>query len=133
MIHLSMRGQRLKHYIVAPFVFILIIPIVLLDFFIEIYHQVAFPLYGIQKIMRSSYIKIDRHKLKYLNILQKIFCMYCGYANGAIHYWLVIAAQTEKYWCGIQHKKNPGFITPKHHEDFTEYENENEFREKYLK
>jgi hypothetical protein len=109
------------------------IPIVILDIWGEIYHRICFRLYGIPLVQRSAYIQIDRHKLKYLNFWQKWFCMYCGYANGVVHYWSEIAGQTEKYWCGIQHKKKAGFKAPDHHQrlDFADYGDEKDFKDKY--
>ena len=48
--------------------------------------------------------------------------MYCGYVNGLIHYASVIAGNTEKYWCGIKHRKSGEFKEPLHHRDFMEYD-----------
>ena len=131
--HLKAKNRLVRHTLSAPLIYSALIPIVIMDLWIEIYHRVCFPLYKIPYVKRSNYIKIDRHKLKYLNWLQKINCAYCGYANGAVHYWTKIAADTEKYWCGIQHQKMKGFIAPKHHKDFAKYDDEAEFKEKYLK
>jgi hypothetical protein len=111
----------------------MIIPFVILDVFIEIYHHVCFPLYGLTMIIRGNYIKIDRHRLAYLSPLDKVHCAYCGYANGLLHYSSIIAGETEKYWCGIKHKKTPGFVEPEHHKDFLKYGDEKSFHEKYGK
>lgn len=99
----------------------MIVPLVCTDVLTEIYHRVCFPLYGLKCVNRSRYIKIDRHRLKYLNPIQKLNCAYCGYANGWLHYASIIAAETERYWCGIQHQANDTFIAPKHHQDFLIY------------
>lgn len=123
----------LRHLISAPFIYAMIFPLIFLDIFIEIYHHVCFRLYGIQLVKRKNYIRIDRHKLKYLNFLEKINCAYCGYANGLMNYASAIAAETEKYWCGIKHKKHRGFVEPKHHKDFLKYGDEKSFRKKYCK
>ena len=122
-------GQTLS----APFIISMIVPIVFLDIVLEIYHQISFRLLKIPIIKRCSYVKVDRHKLEYLNFFEKIFCAYCGYANGLLQYAVVIAAQTEKYWCGIKHEKKPGFKSPKHHKTFAEYGNKEELKQKYLK
>ncbi len=110
-----------RHLISMPFVYFMIIPLVLFDICLEIYHQVCFRLYSIPIVERSHYIKIDRQKLKYLTNWEKVNCAYCGYGNGLAHYFTVIAAQTEKYWCGIKHAKDPNFIAPAHHKEFLEY------------
>jgi len=99
----------------------MIVPLIILDLWIEVYHRVCFAAYGISYVKRSAYIKIDRHKLEYLNFFEKINCVYCGYANGLLQYSCVIAGETEKYWCGIKHKSDGIFIEPQHHKDFIPY------------
>jgi len=126
------RNMIIRHVFNMPFIWIAIIPMVILDIFVELYHQVGFRLCGITLIKRSDYIKIDRHRLKYLNGIDKIFCMYCGYANGFARYFLEIAGRTEAYWCGIKHKQSKGFVKPEHHKDFTEYGDEAGYKKKYL-
>ena len=54
-------------------------------------------------VKRSRYIVIDRQSLAYLNIFEKINCMYCGYANGVYAFAREIAGRTEMYWCPIKH------------------------------
>ena len=66
--YLEKRKSILK-LIVIPIVSSLIIPLAVTDIWIEIYHHICFPIYKIPLIKRSRYIKIDRHKLKYLNEL----------------------------------------------------------------
>ncbi len=131
MLYLKNTYRNIKHIIVIPIISTLIIPLVILDIWGEVYHRICFPLYKMPFVERGNYIQIDRHKLSYLNFFQKIYCVYCGYANGIINYWVEIAARTELYWCGIQHKKNKKFIVPKHHHNFAEYNNEKDFNKKY--
>lgn len=131
--YLKNSGRLLRHLISMPVILILIIPIVIMDISLEIYHRICFSLYRIPYIKRRNYIQIDRHKLKYLNWIQKIFCLYCGYANGVTSYWVKIAGETERYWCGIRHKKNLDFVEPKHHKDFVKYDNKVDFDKKYKK
>jgi len=123
--------RSLNHLLSAPFVYIMILPLILLDIFVELYKHTCFRLYGIKLIKRKDYIRIDRHKLGYLNILEKINCAYCGYANGLLNYSTAIAAETEKYWCGIMHKKYNGFKEPKHHKNFLKYNDKKTFRKKF--
>jgi hypothetical protein len=131
MYYLKNSNKSVKHIIIAPIIFSVIIPLVIMDLWIEIYHRICFPLYNIPCVKRSEYIKIDRHKLAYLTFLQKIYCVYCGYANGAVNYWVKIAGDTERYWCGIQHKKSKNFHAPEHHKDFAKYGDEKDFNRKY--
>jgi len=119
--------KRLRHWLSFPFIWFMIIPIIILDFCLEIYHHVAFPLYGIPIVKRSSYIRIDRQKLSYLSFFDKISCMYCGYANGFAAYLVRICGDTEKYWCGIKHKEGGGYVPQPHQKDFLPYGNEQAF------
>ena len=79
-----------RHAASMPFIYVMFFPLVFFDLFLEIYHHACFPLYKLPLVNRAKYIKIDRHKLKYLNALEKLNCSYCGYANGLIHYASVI-------------------------------------------
>ena len=89
----------------APVIYGVIVPLVLLDLCVMIYQAVCFPVYGIEKVRRADYIAIDRHQLAYLNWLQKLNCIYCGYANGLMGYAREVAARTEEYWCPIKHAR----------------------------
>ena len=84
-------------------------------------------------VERKNYIKIDRHKLGYLNWFEKINCVYCGYAIGLIQYSKAIGEKTEKYWCGIKHKNYNGCVQPANHKNFLEYGDEKGFKRKYNK
>jgi hypothetical protein len=48
------------------------------------------------------YVVVDRHRLAYLNVIEKANCMCCSYGNGVIAYVSEIAARTEQYWCPIK-------------------------------
>lgn len=96
----------LKHIVSAPFIWICIVPFLLLDFFISLYQLVCFPIYDIPKVNRQEYIVFDRQYLNYLNIIEKFNCGYCSYANGLIAYVQEIAARTEQFWCPIKHAKH---------------------------
>ncbi|MFH0927941.1 MAG: hypothetical protein V1821_00535 [bacterium] len=112
----------------APFIYAMIVPLVILDVFIELYHRICFPLYGIKLINRAGFIRMDRHKLSYLSPIEKVHCAYCGYANGLLRYACVIAQETEKYWCGIKHKEHPDHISPEHHKEFLPFGDEEAYR-----
>lgn len=100
------------HLLSAPFIYLPLVALLLLDLVVSIYQTICFPIYGLEKVRRDDYILVrDRNKLKYLNFWEKIGCMYCGYANGFLLYAKEIAGRTEKYWCGIMHEGRPGFKT----------------------
>lgn len=118
----------------APFIYGLIVPIAFFDICLTIYKTVCFRLYETPLPKRSEYVRIDRHKLSYLNWFQKLNCIYCGYANGLVAYAVRIAGDTEKYWCGIQHEKEfeesaKRFYAQEHHKSFVKYGDEEGYRE----
>lgn len=124
-----------RHLISLPIIWLPFPALILLDILFEFYHHACFPLYGIEKVKRRDYIQIiDRNKLKYLNFLEKLGCMYCGYVNGLAAYGVEIAGRTEKYWCGIIHEKKPGFKSQPHQikQNFAEFGDEVDFKRKYL-
>jgi hypothetical protein len=104
--------SNLAHYILGipplfiltlPFIYSLIFPIVFLDAVASLYQAVSFPIYRIEKVSRRSYILFDRHRLPYLNAIEKLNCAYCSYGNGVLAYVGEIASRTEQYWCPIKH------------------------------
>lgn len=111
----------------APVIYSLILPFALLDLFVTIYQAICFPIYGIGKVRRRDHIVIDRHRLAYLNGLQKLNCLYCGYANGLISMVREVAARTEHYWCPIRHARSPA-DPHDHYPEFLDYGDGDAFR-----
>jgi hypothetical protein len=110
----------------------LIVPLLFCDICVEIYHRICFPLYGIAYVKRSRYIRVsDRQKLPYLKWYEKLGCMYCGYANGWLHYASVIAGKTESYFCAIAHLEIRGYIPSEHEKSFAKYGDEAALRRRY--
>lgn len=94
----------------APFIYAMIIPFVFMDISLFFYQTICFSAWRVTKVKRSEYIIIDRHRLAYLNFLEKINCVYCSYGNGLVSYMREISSRTEQYWCPIKHAlkiKNP--------------------------
>lgn len=102
---LFLRRTRPMVVLTAPMIYALIVPFVLLDLFVTLYQAICFPVYGITKVRRADYFAIDRHYLGYLNGLQKLNCVYCGYCNGLLGYTREIAGRTEQFWCPIKHSR----------------------------
>jgi hypothetical protein len=99
------RDSNVLSLVTAPVIYSLILPFVLLDLWVTIYQWVCFPIYGVARVPRRAYFVIDRHKLAYLNGIEKINCTFCSYANGLIAYVREVAARTEQYWCPIKHAR----------------------------
>jgi len=103
-----LRQTRPMTVITAPVIYSLIVPFVLLDLFVTLYQVICFPVYGIDRVRRADFIRVDRHHLAYLNVVQKLNCVYCGYCNGLIGYVQEVAGRTEAYWCPIKHAARVG-------------------------
>jgi hypothetical protein len=99
------RQSELRNVVSAPVVYSLIVPITLLDLWVTLYQALCFPLYRIARVDRSRFVVVDRHRLAYLNLVEKLNCAYCGYANGVIAYAREVASRTELYWCPIKHAR----------------------------
>lgn len=100
-----LRESSIPNLLTAPLIGSLIVPIALLDVWLSLYQAVCFRVYGIALVRRSRYIVIDRQHLAYLNGIEKVNCVFCGYANGVFAYVREIAGRTEQYWCPIRHAK----------------------------
>lgn len=98
-------NARLLNILTAPIIWSCIVPALLMDLFMSLFQLVCFSIYGIPKVSRRDYIVIDRQRLGYLNGVEKLNCVYCGYFNGLIAYVQEIAGRAEQYWCPIRHAK----------------------------
>lgn len=116
--------------VTSPFIYSLIVPLVLLDIFAFVYQQVCFRVYRIPIVSRGRFIVMDRQELAYLNGLEKLNCIYCGYATGIIALAREVAARTEQYWCPIKHARG---ARPPHdrHRDFIDYGDAEGYSEGY--
>ena len=95
--------DRPQNLITGPIIYGMIIPLLMLDFFVSFYQWACFPIYGVKKVRRSDYIVFDRRHLGYLNFIEKFHCTYCEYGNGLMSYMAEILARTEEYFCPIKH------------------------------
>jgi len=128
----KIKYQRLRSIVAGPVIWAMMIPLVFCDICVEIYHRICFPLYGIDYVKRSHYIRIlDRQKLPYLTWYEKLWCAYCGYINGWLHYASVIAGKTESYFCAIAHLETRGYIPSEHEKSFAKYGDEAALRRRY--
>lgn len=92
-------------WLAAPLIYLAVPLLLVLDLFLLGYQTIVFPAYRIPKARRSDYIVLDRGDLPYLNLFEKVACVYCGYANGLASYFREIAARTEQYFCPIKHAR----------------------------
>jgi hypothetical protein len=124
-----LKNAPLATVLTAPVIYGMIVPLALLDLTITLYQQICFRIYRIPLVCRSDYLYIDRHYLPYLNLIEKINCVYCGYGNGLIEYAREVIGRTEKYWCPIKHARR----TPdphRHTRNFVDYGDAQAWQEK---
>lgn len=111
----------------VPFIYPVIVPLVLLDVFVTLYQWVCFPLYRIPRVQRSDFFVFDRTHLAYLNLLEKINCVYCSYGNGLMAYAREVVGLTEQYWCPIKHARKVLQAHP-HYHGFADYGDAEHYR-----
>ena len=97
--------SRFLAVLTAPVIYAGFFPFLFLDIFLTIYQGICFPVYGIPKVKRSDYLIFDRGHLRYLNLVERLNCIYCSYANGLCAYVAEISARTEQHWCPIKHAR----------------------------
>lgn len=96
---------RPQNFLTMPIIYGMIVPLVLFDLVVTLYQAICFPIYRIAKVSRANYIVMDHQHLAYLNIIEKVHCMYCSYAVGLLGYAQEITARTEQYFCPIKHAR----------------------------
>jgi hypothetical protein len=101
-------GARPLVIVTAPVIYAGCVPFVLMDLFVTVYQALCFPVYGISKVPRAGYLAFDRGDLPYLNLIERLNCSYCAYANGVTAYTREVAARSEQYWCPIKHARRLG-------------------------
>ncbi len=109
-----------QNLITGPIIYGMVIPMVMMDFFVSFYQWACFPIYGITKVRRSDYFVFDRRHLSYLNFIEVFHCTYCEYGNGLMSYMAEILARTEEYFCPIKHAHKI-IGTHRHYNRFLDY------------
>jgi len=106
--------SRFLVLLTTPFIWSVLVPIAFLDLVVSAYQAICFPIYGIPKVRRGDYLLFDRHRLSYLNAIEKLNCEYCAYANGLLAYVREVASRTEEYWCPIKHARRVLGVHPRY-------------------
>ena len=92
-----LHNSDLSYILTSPVIYAVIFPALLLDLFVTLYQQINFRVYRIPLVKRSDYIVFDRQYLAYLNVIEKLNCLYCSYFNGLMAYAGEVAARTEQF------------------------------------
>lgn len=120
---------NIRHVLSIPFIYWVFPIAVAFDIAITLYQWIAFTLYRIPRVKRSEYFIYERRFLDYLNIVQKINCLYCSYFNWLAGYAVEIGSRTERFWCPIKAAHKPKF-SHDWYKDFADYGNPEEWNEK---
>jgi hypothetical protein len=103
-----------RHILSVPFIYLVAVPLGILDLSVSLYQLVCFPLYRIPRVRRRDFFEYDRGRLAYLNVLEKLHCQYCAYATGLLAYAREVVGRTEQYWCPIKHARHADGAPPVH-------------------
>jgi len=96
----------LSSLLTAPVIYSMLLPILIVDLGFSLFQHTCLRAYGVPVVTRRRYMVNDRHKLAYLNVIEKVNCSYCGYANGVMAYAREIISRTEQHWCPIRHARH---------------------------
>jgi hypothetical protein len=119
------------NFITFPVIWFGIFPALFMDLVVSIYQSICFRVYGIPRVKRSDYIVIDRHNLRYLNFIERMNCVYCGYFNGLVAYAQEVSGRTEQYWCPIKHATKIKSMH-NHYHKFVEFGDYEDYQNKLL-
>jgi len=116
------------HILSIPFIWLPFVPVLVAHLSVSIYMNIAFRMYRIKTVRFLDYFAMDRQKLPYLSIIEKVNCMYCSYANATFMYMAEIGQRTEYYWCGIKHRNQPNNPAFAYQDKFAKYGDEVEYK-----
>jgi hypothetical protein len=94
---------RPQNYLTMPVIYGMAVPLLLFDICVSLYQWICFPIYRVARVKRLDYLVMDHQHLAYLNVIEKVHCMYCSYAVGLLAYSTEIVSRTEQYFCPIKH------------------------------
>lgn len=123
------RDAHPLNVLTAPVIYSMLIPAAILDVFLFLFQSICFPIYGIPKVRRADYVVIDRQYLSYLNWIERINCVYCGYFNGMMAFSREVAARAEQYWCPIKHARRLKTVHSRYRK-FLEYGDAEDYHKK---
>lgn len=87
------------HIFVLPLALAMIVPFVIFDLCISIYHRLAFTICGMKRVNRKANFKLDQRKIALLDKKERFFALLILYAGGVVNYAKKIITESENYWC----------------------------------
>jgi len=124
-----LRRAKMKHIVCLPIIWSCLLPAIVMDAVVSLYQMLCFPWFGIPKVKRSDHVIFDRRHLRYLNVIEKLNCLYCSYFNGVVSFATEVGARTEQYWCPIKHAAQLKSIHSRYH-TFADFGDSDKYRSK---
>ena len=93
------RAGFFRHIFVLPFALVMLVPLLIFDFCLSVFHRIVFALCKMKRVNRAAHFKLDQMKIAQLGKLSRLFAIYIYYARGLMSYAGKIAAECDQYWC----------------------------------
>lgn len=87
------------HIFVLPLAIAMLVPLLIFDLCLSLYHRLAFAICGMKRVNRKAQFKLDQKKIALLDRKERFFALMIFYANGVLNYAKKILAESEQYWC----------------------------------
>lgn len=98
-----MKNKKKRSFIinlfVLPFAIAMLLPLLIFDLCLSIYHRIAFAICKIKRVNRTTHFKVDQLKISQLNKIERFIYIYLFYARGVMSYATKIISETENYFC----------------------------------
>ena len=94
-----------RHIIVLPFAVVFLVPLVVFDISLSLFHRIVFGICKMKKVNRKTHFKVDQMKIAQLSKMQRFFAIYILYLRGIMNFGAKIAQECEYYWCQVRPTK----------------------------
>lgn len=92
----------IRHIFVMPFAVAFLLPVMVFDMCLSLFHRIIFGICGMKKVNRKSHFKVDQMKIAQLSKMQRFYAIYLLYLKGIMSFGLKIAQESEQYWCHVR-------------------------------
>jgi len=106
---------HLKKIAMVPMILIGLPVFVLINLYIQIYQNICFPAYGIQRVKQGEYLIFNESQLSGLDLIE---CICYFYAVGMLRFSLEVTSRTESFWCPIKHLRR---LTIEYHDKYSKF------------
>ena len=103
--HAKKKNSLFGNILALPFAIAFLIPLVVYDLFLSLFHRIVFGLCKIKKVNRKSHFKVDQMKIAQLSKMQRFYAIYILYLRGLMNFGAKIAQECEYHWCQVRPTK----------------------------